>query len=102
MHKKNLKFKKDYPEKLSEATSIEIQSQHWGGNIPLSMEGIAVEYFPTSVDNGNNEEKCELHSYISDDNEQDACDSYAHMVHLLVFCKITKISVWYVRSMGRH
>ena len=32
----------------------------------LSMEGIAVEYFPTSIDTGNNEEKSELHSYISD------------------------------------
>ena len=54
---KNLKLKKDYSEKFSKATSIEIQSQHWGGNRQLSMEGIAVEYFPTSVDNGNNEEK---------------------------------------------
>ena len=46
------------------------------------MEGIAVEYFPTSVDIGNNEEKYEFHSYISDDNEQDTCDSHAHMDHL--------------------
>ena len=48
--------KNDYAEKISEATSIEIQSQHCGGNRQLSMEGISVEYFPTSVDNGNNEE----------------------------------------------
>ena len=47
------------------------------------MEGSAVEYFPTSVDIGNNEEKYEFHSYISDENEQDACDSHYHMVHLL-------------------
>ena len=26
-------------------------------------------------------EKSELHSYISDDNEQNACDSHAHMFH---------------------
>ena len=38
------------------------------------MEGIAVEYYPTSVDIGNNEEKYEFHSYISNDNEQDACN----------------------------
>ena len=30
--KNNIKFKKDYAEKSSEATGIEIQSQHWGGN----------------------------------------------------------------------
>ena len=47
------------------------------------MEDIAVEYFPTSIDTGKNEEKSEFHSYIRDDNEQDACDSHAHMVHLL-------------------
>ena len=46
------------------------------------MEDIAVEYFPTSVDIGNNEERSEYHSYISDDNERDACDSHAHMVHI--------------------
>ena len=81
-HQKHLKLKKDYAEKFSEATGIEIQSQHWGGNIQLSMEGIAIEYFPTFVDNGKNEEKSEFHSYISDENEQDACNSHAHMVHI--------------------
>ena len=49
------------------------------------MEGIYVKYFPTSIDTGNNEEKYELHSYISYDNEQDSCDSHAHLVHLLLF-----------------
>ena len=53
----HLKFKKDNDEKSREATSIEIHIQHWGGNRQLSIEGIAVEYFPTSVDNYNNEEK---------------------------------------------
>ena len=46
------------------------------------MEVIVVEYFPISIDTGNNEEKYEFHSYISDDNEQDACDSYSYMVHI--------------------
>ena len=31
---------------LSEPTGIEIQSQHWGGNMQLSTEGITIEYFP--------------------------------------------------------
>ena len=47
------------------------------------MEGISVEYFPTSIDNGNNEENSEFHSYISDENEQYTYDSHAHTVHLL-------------------
>ena len=49
------------------------------------MEGIDDEYFPTSVDIGNNEEKYEFHSYISDHNEQDACDSHSHMVHIYIY-----------------
>ena len=46
------------------------------------MEGISVEYDPNSVDPGINEAKSEFNSYISDDNEQYACDSYAHIIHL--------------------
>ena len=46
------------------------------------MEGISVEYFTSSFDTGTNLEKSELHSYIIDENEQDACDSHAHMFHL--------------------
>ena len=102
MHQKQLKLREDYAEQTSEATGIEIQSQNSGVNRQLSMEGIAVEYFTTSADNGKNEEKYEFNSYISDDNKQDACDSHAHMVHLLIFFRIRKISVYYVNSIGRH
>ena len=45
------------------------------------MEGISVEYFHISIDPINNE-KSEFCSYLSDYNEQDSCDSYAHMFHL--------------------
>ena len=40
--------------KTTKVTGTEIQSQHWGGNRKLSMEVIAVEYSPSSIDNGNN------------------------------------------------
>ena len=65
------------------------------------MEGIAVEYFPTSIDTGKNEEKSEFHSYISDKNEN------MHVIHMLIWfiylkIRILKISVWYVNIMGRH
>ena len=42
----HLKLKKYYAETISKTTGIEIQSQHWGENFHLSMEGIAVKYFP--------------------------------------------------------
>ena len=44
----NIKLNKYYTENsenFSTTTSIEIKSQHWGGNGQLSMEDIAVEYF---------------------------------------------------------
>ena len=102
IHKKYLKLKEDYAKKTSEATGIKIKIQHWGRNRKLSMEGIAAEYSPNSVDNGNNEEKYEFHSYISDDNEQDACDSHAHMINRLIIFRIRNISVWYINSMIRQ
>ena len=51
----NLKLNKECAEKFSKTTGIEIQSQHWSGNKQLSMEGIAIGYFPDSVDPGINE-----------------------------------------------
>ena len=66
------------------------------------MEGIAVEYFPSSFDPGKNEEEYEFHSYISDVNEKYVCDSHAHMINLLILFRIRNISVWYVNNMGRN
>ena len=57
------------------------------------MEGIAIESFPSSIDPGINKGRYEFHSYMSDDNEQDSCDSHAHMIHLLIFLSIRDISV---------
>ena len=39
---------------FSKTTGIEIQSQHQGENRQLSMQGIAVEYFPDSLNIGSN------------------------------------------------
>ena len=46
VHKKQCKVKIFYSDKFNETTSMEIQSQHWGVNRQLLMEGITVEYFP--------------------------------------------------------
>ena len=47
------------------------------------MEGIAVDYFPSSIGPGNNGGKYEFHSYISDYNDKYACDSHAYIFHKL-------------------
>ena len=46
------------------------------------MGDIAVKYFPSLFNTGNNEEKSKFHSYINDDNYQDVFDSHATMFHL--------------------
>ena len=79
--KNSINLKKRY-EKKQGKTGIEIQSQHWDDNRQSSMESISVEYFPSSIYLGRNE-KNEFYSFISDDNEQYACDSHDHMFHLL-------------------
>ena len=52
---KKINLNKLYAEKFSKTTGIEIQSQHWGVNGELSMEGIAVEYFTNPIDPSINE-----------------------------------------------
>ena len=67
------------------------------------MEGIAVEYFPSSFDTGKNEGESGFHLFISDNNEQYVCDSHAHMFHLFKkYIRIRNIIVWYVNSLGRN
>ena len=46
----NLKLKKYHAGKFSKTTGIEIQIHNWGGNSQLSVEGIAVNYYPNPVD----------------------------------------------------
>ena len=47
----------DLCRKIQWKTGIETQSQHWGGNRQLSMEGITLEYFPNTKNIKNNEPK---------------------------------------------
>ena len=49
------KIKEILCRKFSETTDIEIQIQHCGVNMELSMEGIVVEYFSNSDDPCRNE-----------------------------------------------
>ena len=41
--KNTVELNKYYAEKFSETSGVEIQRQHWGGNIQLSIENIYVE-----------------------------------------------------------
>ena len=51
------------------------------GNRQLSMEVISLESFP-NTDNIRSKNQDKFFLYISDDNEQFACNSHDNMVHL--------------------
>ena len=77
--KKDIKTRRDFADRLVAAFAAEIQSEHFGGNQSLSMEGIAMEYVETSTElNGLNNVKGEFHSFLSDDSDQDAATTAAH------------------------
>ena len=64
-----------------------------------SMEKIAIDYFPNPFDPGSKETKYGFHSYISDENEQYACDSHDYTVYLLKIYQIRNFSFWHVNFM---
>ena len=57
MHHKKYKVKEILCRKIQQNNRYRNKKSTLGGNRQLSMEGIAVEYFPNSIDPGNNEEK---------------------------------------------
>ena len=40
-----IKLGKYYPKKYSDSTSLQIQSQHWGDEHQLSLEGVDLDHF---------------------------------------------------------
>ncbi len=77
--KKDIKVRRDYTDRLVAEFAKEIQTEHFGGNQTLSMEGIAMEYVETS--NDLIEEKAvkgEFHSFLSDESDQGAATTAAH------------------------
>ena len=64
------------------AVECEFKDVTCSNNRQLEMEVIAIGYFFKPVEPGRNVTKSGFHSYISDVNEQDACDSHDNMVQL--------------------
>ena len=68
----NIKLKTDYAEQFTKTTGIEILIQHQGGNRQISMEGIAVGYFPNSIDPDR------IHIKVTTTNNM-------HVIHMLIY-----------------
>ena len=88
--------RRDYAERLVDSFPHQIQSQYYGINISVSIEGIALENFielPQTEINSSTK-ACPRHSvfqsFLSDDSKQDAATTTAHIKHLIELLKEKK------------
>ena len=88
-YKKYIKWGRDYSERLVETFSTEIQSENFGGNNYLSIEGVALEYYKNNSDstfltnNTFDESIVELHSSLSDDSKKAASKNTSHITDII-------------------
>ena len=93
---------RDYAERLSKQLDGEIQSDHFGDNSTLSIEGCTLQYHKRT--SNTNDQPCEyeirtdFHSHMADFSRQDAATTFEHMcsmleVHTSRHGKLTRNSV---------
>jgi hypothetical protein len=71
--KSSVKTRRDYAEAVSAVFNYEIQSQHFGNNRSLSMEGTSIEF------HDKNGIRLEVYSHFADKSDQNAASTHAHM-----------------------
>ena len=82
---------RDYAERVVASFANQIQSEYYGGNIPVSVEGFAFEHFsaaPQAYINSSTLSRprhAVFHSFLSDDSKQDADTTTAHSKRLISF-----------------
>ena len=81
--------RRDYAEKVVAIFSNQIQSEYYGGNRSVSIEGIALENFSAAPQADINSSTLSrprhavFHYFLSDDNKQDAATTTAHRKRLI-------------------
>ena len=79
----------DYAERAVDISPHQIQSEYYGGNRSVSIEGITLEHFSALLKSGINAstKSCPLHAvfhyFLSDDSKQDAA---TNTVHIFLTC----------------
>ena len=78
---------RDYAERLVKQLDGEIQSDHFGDNASLSIEGCTLQYHKNPRDNEITENesniKMDFHSHFADYSRQDAATTFEHMCVML-------------------
>ena len=83
---------RDYAERLSAVFNYQAQSDHFGNDRALSIEGCSIEsHTPESLatEGGNIEATIKFHSHFSDDCRQDATSTHANMDALIKHLKLS-------------
>jgi len=104
----SVRTRRDYAERLAAAFNLEVQHEHFGNGRSLSMEGSSVETFCSAAVDAwkagvwqmdEADLKMVFHSHLSDESQQDAATTHAHMNELFDQLKAigelcTDITVW--------
>ena len=83
----------DYSERVVVSFSNQIQSEYYGVNISVYIEGIALEHFSTAPQADINSSTLShprhavFHSFLSEDSKQDAATTTAHSKRLISLIK---------------
>ena len=101
--------RRDYSEGGVASFDNQIQSEYYGGNRSVSIEGIVLEHFSalpqTEINSSTKLCPCHavIHSFLSDDSKQDAATTTAHsncFIELFKNNNKTDVSIEY--NMGKY
>ena len=93
----DLLCRSDYSERVVETFANQIQSEYYGGNKSVSIEGIALEHFSAAPQVDINSSTLSrprhavFHSFLSDDSKQDSATTTAHIKRLILFLKNKRV-----------
>ena len=82
-HKSWFLTERDYAERMKKEIDNEIQSEHFGHHVSLSIEGCTMEHH---VHNNNDDTyaiNMDFHSHMADESNQDAATTHAHICAML-------------------
>ena len=88
--------RRDYSDRVVSRFSHQIQSEYYGENISVSIEGISLEHFIAlpKADINSTTTSCQIHvmfrSFLSDASKQDTATTTAHSKHLISLLKDKK------------
>ena len=85
--------RRDYSENVVASFDNQIQSEYYGGNRSVYIEGIALEHFSTAPHTDINSSTLSrprhavFHSFLSDDSKEDAANATAHYKRFISLLK---------------